>query len=1026
MLWHVSARLAQRCGALLGVRVQTLSGVAHEILERAGAERRSGDALFPIVVRHEARAEPLLRNAFERLDDGYAIVAVTVADLLDAGLEPEQIQPLERRLSGLRDAERGRAVLRVAGRVAARLREHGIERDADRLTRAARLLAEGAAARLPARAVWIHGYAEATGRAAQLLEQLVAVHGARVLIDRPPSPLSAGTLDPAGSFTSRLEARLGGLAERSAELPAAAELSLLCGPGADAELREVAQRIRSLLDAGTRPEEIAVVSRALDVCAVPLRLHFGRLGIPFSGHDRHGPPGPAGRRLAALVELLRRGERTPADRWLDALGFLPELGSQQRPEPRRNRVRADLSLALHALGAGRLRDVAELDLGARLGERKSLALPVRRGLAGSSTEDDALRAPRRHLGREHLEAAVERAGRLCRWLESAQRPHESARRIAALRALAADELGWSDAVPGSTELEVAIASLAQQLGEHTPLEHADLVLLLERALADRGCELLGGNGAGVQVLDVTQARARSFEQLFLIGLNRDVFPRTIREDPLLSDTLRLALEEALPGIPVKRRGHQEEAYLYAQLLASSAHVTLSWQTMDEDGVARSPSSLIVRQQLAQPDRPVHHAAPLWTPAGTSGPRPAHEHAVLAGLYGSVSDASAALEASLRHEQAHTVDPAQLARVRANTRREFDGTFAQRGELGPWFGFVGPMREPGDPRRDELYVTTLEGVGRCPWQAFLRRFLRVEATPDALDALPELSALVLGKTVHRALEEIVLAATGERREGLDALRGKSSVAVPWPDAGALEALLQAAAREALLEEGVELPGFASALASQARPYLERARELVWGAAGGNAAVLGAEVQGTLEIASAAGAVRPLHFRADLVDRAPAGLRLTDYKTGRPLSQAVQAKTRRRHLRDHVRHGTSLQALAYRIGSGEAGATGRYLFLRPDLPDELANVELGSDDELERDFRETAATLLAGVEAGSFLPRLLDDGAENEPRTCEYCEVAEACVRGDSTARRRLGEWAGREDGANPEARALFRLGAETAE
>jgi RecB family exonuclease len=448
--------------------------------------------------------------------------------------------------------------------------------------------------------------------------------------------------------------------------------------------------------------------------------------------------------------------------------------------------------------------------------------------------------------------------------------------------------------------------------------------------------------------------------------------------------------------------------------------------MEDDGAARSASSLIVRQQLAQPGLKAHDAPPLWSPDADSRPRPAHEHAVLAGLYGATSDADAALETSLRHEQPGAADPARLASVRANARREFDVPYALRSELGPWFGFVGPVRERGDPRRAPLYVTTLEGVGRCPWQTFLRRFLHVEPPPEALDALPGLGPLLLGKVVHSTLDAIVQQGIGERRGDLETVRELNPVGVPWPDAAAAEELLQETAREVLLDEGVELSGLASALASQARPYLERARALVWEQAGGQADVLGAEVTGTAELSTASGEPRPLHFRADLVERSPAGLRLTDYKTGKPFSEAVKSDTRFKYLRKRVLEGTSLQALAYRIGAGEVGATGRYLFLGPDVAPDHANVELNDAADLDEAFHTTTTALIAGIEAGSFLPRLLDNTAAKEPGSCDYCEVAEACLRGDSAAHRRLREWANRNDGADPEARELFRLGVESGE
>ena len=71
--------------------------------------------------------------------------------------------------------------------------------------------------------------------------------------------------------------------------------------------------------------------------------------------------------------------------------------------------------------------------------------------------------------------------------------------------------------------------------------------LLARNLTSAGALPLGGAGGGVQVLSVMEARARTFDHLFVLGMNRDVFPRSIREDPLLGDSLRRSLADMLPS-----------------------------------------------------------------------------------------------------------------------------------------------------------------------------------------------------------------------------------------------------------------------------------------------------------------------------------------------------------------------------------------------------------------------------------------------------------------------------------------------
>ena len=54
-----------------------------------------------------------------------------------------------------------------------------------------------------------------------------------------------------------------------------------------------------------------------------------------------------------------------------------------------------------------------------------------------------------------------------------------------------------------------------------------------------------GSVHGVRVLGAMEARGEGFGVLFLVGLKEGVFPRMVREDPLLNDDLRRILRD--PG-----------------------------------------------------------------------------------------------------------------------------------------------------------------------------------------------------------------------------------------------------------------------------------------------------------------------------------------------------------------------------------------------------------------------------------------------------------------------------------------------
>lgn len=368
--------------------------------------------------------------------------------------------------------------------------------------------------------------------------------------------------------------------------------------------------------------------------------------------------------------------------------------------------------------------------------------------------------------------------------------------------------------------------------------------------------------------------------------------------------------------------------------------------------------------------------------------------------------------------------------------------ARRGRLSPYFGFLGPAAT-GDPRRNPLFVTVLEGLAACPWQTFLSRLLRLEPTPDPLQALPALDNRLVGSLVHAVLEEVVrrglggearartsldeiLAGSqgGSQGEGLagnqDEIREDSAptpvpVGVPWPAAAELEEILRRRAEDLLADEGIALPGLARALAARARPFLDAAREAEWVPAGdAGVPALAAEVEGSVLVRDASGEERALHFRADRVDRLAERrtptFRLTDYKTGRPISEAARATTRSDHLLRGVQTGRRLQAVAYALAASgprpwDPTAQGRYLFLGPEITAEYREAAVWSSAvPFTEAFASAVATALEAWDRGAFFPRLVEPDVDREPRRCSWCPVHEACLRGDSGARRRLSSWA----------------------
>jgi len=1023
---HVGERILAHTGhSLAGVLVQTLHGLALEMLERAGASPPDSDALFPILVRRCAAEEPPLYERLGGLVDGYAAVEATVADLLDAGFDSGSADAVLDALEAAEASETSRetalAVARVARRCLDEMERGGIGQRALLLRAAREVLVCDPAAVLPARAVFVHGFADATGLRAELIEELVRHRHAIVLVDEPPDPTRPTEPDTGGRFTKRLRERLSLIArERAGEATPSARVEIECVEAArpDGEVREVAARVRDALDAGERPEWIGVVARDLTSFRAPLRRHFGRLGIPFSG-GQDGGAGPRMRHLRALEVLLREHAECRVERWLDAKASATGTVEQ-----------SDLRLGLRRLGILRLGELA-----AHRSDGRDVKLPVVAGWWSDAAPEvgEAMHVERRRLRADALASAVASARTVCSRLARLRAGGSCAQQLAELIALVAEDLGWAPRSDEWGPVHEELEGLRGALASDFQLGADDLPLLVRRHLIPHLLVPLGGSGGGVQVLDATEARGRSFQRLFLMGLARDAFPRSVSEDPLLPDTLRERLRDVLPDVPVKKLGLDEERFLFAELLASAPRVTLSWPLASDEGRPCARSSFVERLrwggvfEKAEVARSVLARAP-GGPAQRLG---LEEHLLRAALFGPPKRLAAVLPIGLRgiageileRRPAAAVD--SLAAARLAVLREMEGqAFRGAPQLGPYFGFVGPQRAANDPRAARLYVTTLERLSRCGWQTFLERLLRLEAPPDAGGALPGIDQRLLGITVHRAIDAVF---------GIDGddPAGRRESAARWPDDAQLAEITAAAALAVLEEEGVPLRGLARVLAQQALPFLVRARSLDQ-AEPLPIEIVAVERERSIDVSDARGGAQLLHFRADRIERLEGRERLTDFKTGRPISDKKKPDTRRADFIAAVARGEALQPVAY-ARSTQGEGSGRLLYLRADLPDGAAEFSAPHGDaELGQAFDSALHGLFDAWNQGSFFPRMLGPDLDEPPRACQRCDVAQACLLGDTGARRRLSAWlaqasddgAGRLAGAERSLLNLFRLGAET--
>ncbi len=1001
---HLQVQIARSLGpAVLGVQVQLIGHLARDVLRRTGVPDPEGGVLFEVLARRAAAKSTVLQGPLDGLEDGYGVAAQAIRDLLSAGLNEDNAAELHRRLPP--SAVVARAVVSAATETHKEMKRLGIGRRADGMALAARRVAQGDLGATPGRKVFIYGFADAPGMTTRFISALIRHAGARLYVDRPVDPVDPATEDLGCRFADRFIQRCGIEHGACPEAPTGATVdtshSAFTASGAEAEVREVAHRVRKLLESGVTPEDVAIVTRNLEMYAAPLRKRLDELAIPFTGGAVPAAWHPAQRRQDAVFAVLRDGPDVMLDHWFNARGRDPS--------------RADGMLACRVLGWTRLADLIDPEAGRTLDDRNGVVLPVRGGFQRSASKGEVTNRPRRFAQAELTDLirdADATSQALRGWPDHAPlHAHiDNARAFSA--ALDLERSTGSDPDPVGRRWASALKEL-EELPAGLELSADEFRGLMESSTA-QGWAQMGGRGAGVQVLDVTHARGLTSSHLFLLGLERDVFPRAAAEDPLLPDVHRSKLRAALPDLACQSFSRDEERYLFASLMGASSKITLSWRRADEEGRGRAPSPFMERLRLAgridisKVGRSLHQV--LATNPGT-----AWEAMLAAGLSGrrdvarelcpsvitEVWTRGGASETSLPHLPAP--DRSRLAEVRGLVLQAVDpdrSTAEGRAVAttpSPWFGALGPIRpETADPRRRDLYVTSVENMARCPWQAFLTRDLGLKRLPDPVAGPPTLSSLLLGNIVHGGLEHLIRGALDPSGETANGSMEGDGTDVPLPHPDAVRASVRHAVDACCDDEGLHLSGLRQVLLEVCLPMVQRALDTDW-RDGDRVHVLGVELNGTSTV-TLGDREATLRFKVDRVDRRADGtLLLTDYKTGKPISTAKREQTRARHVSRSVLRGTHLQAGAY--ATSRPGAQGRYLFLTEGLDDEHRSFTIESDSSEARSYETTAAALILARDDGVMFPRL-GDGKGERGKACEFCEVVEACVQNDSGMKRRI--------------------------
>jgi ATP-dependent helicase/DNAse subunit B len=286
-------------------------------------------------------------------------------------------------------------------------------------------------------------------------------------------------------------------------------------------------------------------------------------------------------------------------------------------------------------------------------------------------------------------------------------------------------------------------------GEQHPRTFDSALRWFEEAVDGTELALAGEDRGGIRVLDAMQARGLTFRRLHLLGMNSGLFPRTAREDPLLTEALRRRLRERTRRpLALQSESPAEERLLLTMLLgAASDGISVSWQRADEAGRSKTPS--LALREIA---RLIHGRPDLKQLLADATHLPSHPAQWLDRLAhepGLLSPAEAMLAATLG---SHGPDSAaalieRYPRLASGLRMlELTESF---GPVDPRFDGRVDVVAASPPR---LSVSDLETLGLCPLKFFFHRVLRVGELEDE-PAPHALAFREVGLEVHRLLERV---------------------------------------------------------------------------------------------------------------------------------------------------------------------------------------------------------------------------------------------------------------------------------
>jgi hypothetical protein len=556
---------------------------------------------------------------------------------------------------------------------------------------------------------------------------------------------------PPGDALRRVQRRLfetpeaGGEAVQDGAATDDPSLSILAAPGEAREALEAVRAVVGLARQGVPFEEMAILYRGGEEYPGLIAPILRDLGIPAFRTDG-APLRPAREARAALLLLDIKDSDFERGRVID---FLTLADADDTTDA--NPADWDLLSRLAGITSGRK------PWGDRL-ERLAAWL-ARRGREARDEDDPEAEPPPDPRLVEEARRLPPLFARLAKGIEQIPSEGTWSRIAAAISRVLERFLGPTEGRREVLEILEGLGAL-DDLSPATDLR--EFRRLLEFAI-DRRARAEGHFQRGHLLLaDVLTARGLGFRAVVLTGMVEQSFPVGVRQDPILLDEERAALNARGGRLPIKARRALEDRLLFALTVASAGgRLVLTFPRIDADTAReRLPSSYLLRVVEAETGRPCdyeglqHHPALRTLRISQIVPADRRD-----ALREREFDLSAVEEGVRSGDPRRAILPAGLPGGARFFRRGLLFEHLRRGPglFTPMDGRLGStealriLRDRHGLGDKPLSPTRLQQYMTCPYQYFCERVLGLEPS-EAPEEVERLSALDRGSLMHAVLHE----------------------------------------------------------------------------------------------------------------------------------------------------------------------------------------------------------------------------------------------------------------------------------